>query len=328
MKSKILFVFIVLSLAVVLMPTLGCNKIKEKVESMKPEIRGITFEWGEVTPSTTEVFATIKIYNPNSFTIPVKKIACDISISGIKIGSAETTDLKIEKNAEFPIKMLAKIDNTKIPSFWVEHLRHNEKSEAVIDIKATFDLAGMDFTLPFVIKRPIETNLLSALNKVNPVIIEKKAKLPILGEKTVFKISIDSLAGKWGTITLENTQINLVATIHNENIYPLIVPKLEYKVDMNGIELASGETEENYLFAPDSKKEISASVLLKNTSLDEWFVTHIKQNEKSTFNIKVSLAFGLPKEIAQQLGLDSIVVPIWEGSQSFETNILGTKNSK
>lgn len=325
MRIKVLFVITLLSLVILSVPAAGCAQIKEKVESMKPEIRGITLEWGEVTPTSTEVLATINVYNPNQISLPVKKVACDITMSGIRIAGAETANLKIEKNAEFPVKISAKIDNTKIPEFWVEHLRHGEKSEAIIDLSITFDLGGMDFTFPVSLKQPIETNLLSMLNKVGPVLIEKKVKLPLVGETTIFKISLESLSGKWGTITRESIQVNLVATILNENPYPLPVPKIGYVVDMNGIALASGETETDYLFAPNSKNNISTTLSLDTTLMDKWFVTHIRQNERSIFNVQVSLIFELPKEIAQPLGQDKLVVPVWEGSQSFETNILRGK---
>ncbi|GAG20080.1 unnamed protein product, partial [marine sediment metagenome] len=131
----------------------------------KPEIREVSLDWGQVTETTTEVLGTITVYNPNSVALPVDRITCDIKMDGISVGRAETIDLQIEKEAEFPVKISAKIDNTKIPDFWVEHIRRNEKSEASIELHAIFDLGGVDFTIPYTIKRPIETDLLSYLKE-------------------------------------------------------------------------------------------------------------------------------------------------------------------
>ncbi|GEM_PF-23273 len=196
MKNKMLFTSVILSLVILLSPIMGCAKVKEKAEAMKPEIRAITLKWGEVTPAITEVLATIQVYNPNPVSLPVKKVFCVITMNGIRMGSAETIDLKIEKNAEFPIKISAKIDNTKIPSFWAEHLKRNERSETLIDINTTFDLLVRDFAFPYRLKRPIETDLLSALKKVGPIPVKKKVKIPLVGEKTIFKITLESLSGK------------------------------------------------------------------------------------------------------------------------------------
>ncbi len=222
MKKVVSFAIAITSIVVLSSFSSACSKVKEKIEQMKPEIRGITLEWGAVTTETTEVLGTIKVYNPNPVSLPVKKVSCNITMNGINMGSAETLGLQIEKNAEFPIKISAKIDNAKIPSFWSEHIRRNEKSEASIEIYTTFDLGVGDFTFPFSVKRPVETDLLSSLKKVGPIQVERKVKIPVVGERTVFKISLEALSGKWGTTTPQTTQINLSAIIHNDNLYPLV----------------------------------------------------------------------------------------------------------
>lgn len=325
MNRAIVFIVVFLSVTLLLC-TPSCAMIKEAVQSMKPEIRGITLEWREVTSQITEVIATIKVYNPNPISLPIKKVTCSITMADVKMGSAETKDLHIRKNAESPVKISAQIDNTKIPDFWAEHLRRNEKSEALIDVSITFDLVITDFTYPFQLKQSIETDLLAGLKKVGPILVEEKGKLPITGqEKAILKITLESLSGKWGTITSDSTEVNLLATVHNENPYPLAIPKIAYQVDMNEIVLASGESEVNYYFAPNSKNNISTIITLETGLMDKWFVSHIRQGEKSTFNIQVSLVFELPEEVAQQLGQEKVIVPIWEGTKEFETSILGTK---
>jgi LEA14-like dessication related protein len=295
---------------------LACSKAQEKIEQMKPEMRGMTLEWGVVTPENTEIIGTIKVYNPNPISLQVKKIMYAINMDGINVGSAESPGLQIEKNAEFPIKVSAKIDNTKIPGFWTEHIRRTENSEASIEISPTFDLKITDFTFPFKVNRSIQTNLLSSLNKVGPIPLEKKVKIPIVGEKTILKASIESLSGKWGTIAPQTTQINLLAVIKNENSYPLVVPKMEYKMDINGITLGSGESGLQFACAPNSTGNINLVANMNTSEMDKWFVSHIRQGEKSTFNMSVSLVFDIP-------GFDKYSIPIWAGSQNIETDILG-----
>jgi LEA14-like dessication related protein len=316
MKKIALFAFAVISIIALASFFLACSRAQEKIEQMKPEMRGVTLEWGEVTPETTEVIGTIKVYNPNPISLQVKKIAYEINMDGINVGSAESPGLQIEKNAEFPIKVLAKIDNAKIPGFWTEHIKRAENSEVSVEISPTFDLKITDFTFPFKVKQSIKTNLLSSLDKVGQIPLEKKVKLPILGEKSIFKATIESLLGKWGTITPQTTQINLLAVIHNENPYPLVVPKMEYKMDINGITLGSGESKLQLACAPNSRGDVDLVATLNTNQMDKWFVSHIRQGEKSTFNMSVSLVFDIP-------GYDKYSIPIWVGSQNMETDILG-----
>ena len=146
--------------------TTSWTKVRKKAGLMKPEIRGVALEWGAVTRGITEVIAIIRVFNPNPISIPVKKVACDIVMNDIKLGSAETVDLHIEKKAEFPVKISVGIDSSKIPDVWVEHLKRGEKSEVQIDIAATFDLIVSDFALHFHRVQPINTNLLAELQKV------------------------------------------------------------------------------------------------------------------------------------------------------------------
>ena len=317
-------VIVVLLMGIVL-PNTGCPAVEERIEMMKPEIRSITHQWGEVTSATTEVITTINVYNPNPISLPVKKVACDIIMNGIKMGHAETVDLHIEREAEFPIIISTKIDNGKIPDFWVSHLKREEKSEITLDARIIFDLIVIDFTFPYQLKRPIETNLLAGLSKVGPIVIEEKVK-PFIGpEVTVFKIVLKSLSGSWGDVTLEKTDLNLTGIIYNDNPYPLVVPKIVYHVDKNGIPLASGETETHYYLAPNSENTIATSVSLETGLMDKWFVSHVRQGERSTFNIVVSLVVELPQEIAQQLGQHTLTIDVWEDSYEFETDILQTK---
>jgi LEA14-like dessication related protein len=295
---------------------------------MKPEVRSISHEWGGISQETTELITTIKVYNPNPFILPVKSVGCDIIIDGIKMGHAETQDLHIEKEAEFPILIRTKIDNSKIPQLWVEHIKRHEQSETEIDIAVTFDLVVRDFTFHHSLKRPLETDLLSTLQKAGPATIEKKAKLPLAGEATVLKVTLKSVSSSWGDVTPEHTELNLSAIVHNDNSYSLPLPRIAYKVKLNDIALASDKTEVNCMLPPNSDRTIDTTIILDNSHLDECFVSHIRNGERSSFDISASLIFELPEKIATLLGENETAIPVWETSWQFETDILRTKKGE
>jgi LEA14-like dessication related protein len=295
---------------------------------MKPEVREITSQWGEVTRETTELITTIMAYNPNPFSLPVKRVDCDFGVDGIKIGHAETQGLHIEKKTEFPIVIHTEIDNSKMPELWTEHIKRHEQSEAEIDIGATFDLLVRDFTFRHTLKRPLETDLLSMLGEVGPTTTEKKAKLPLVGEKTVLKITLDSVSGSWGEATPEHTELNLSAIIRNDNPYPLPLPGMAYDIKLNDIALSSGQTEVSYILLPNLNKTVDAILILDNSHLDECFVSHINCGERSTFDISASLVFKLPIDVAALLGEDKVAIPICEVSHQFETDIAGTRKGE
>ena len=322
MKKWILIIIsaIVVAVVVILLVVLpDLNKLQE------PELREVSLEWGEVTPATTEVLGTITIYNPNSVSLPIESITCEIKMDGIKIGSTETIDLQIEEEAEFPVEIVAVIDNAKIPEFWAEHLRRDERSEAEIEMHIAFDLEGIKFTLPYTLKQPIETNILSYLSGIEPISVEKKVDIPILGGKTVFKISLNRLSGAWGIATPQTSQMELIANVYNDNLYPLLIPKIKCFVESNGIPIGFGETGLVNAMLPKSSKDIEIVATLDTSLMDEWFVRHVQQDEKSAFDIQILMVFELPEEILDMIGQEGLSITLWEGIHEFETDILGRK---
>ena len=323
MRHRALFLAILLGLALLLGVT-ACQQLEQTVQAMQPEVRGVTLEWGEVTPQSAEFTTTLLVYNPSPISLPVKRVTSEIFMDGIPMGSAETLDLRIEKQAEFPIRVSARIDNTKIPAFWAEHIRRQEKSEAQIDTKATFDLGLTDFTFPFRVKRPITTDLLSPLSRMEPIRVEQAVRLPGAGgEAAVFRALVKSVSAQWGAVTEASTEVNLSAVVRNDNPYPLSVPGIAYHVDISGLALASGEAPLGLTVAPGAEAEVNTTVTLDTGRMGEWFASHIRNGERSTFSFKVSLVLDLPPEVAGQVGQERVLVPVWEGTQTFETSILG-----
>ncbi len=312
-------VVVVVVVVILLVVLSGLNKLQE------PELREVSLKWGEVTPATTEVLGTITIYNPNSVSLPIESVTCEIKMDGIKVGSAETINLQIEEEAEFPVKIVAKIDNAKIPEFWAEHLRRDEISEAEIEMHIAFDLEGIKFTLPYTLKQPIETNILSYLSGIEPISVEKKADILILGGKTVFKISLNRLSGAWGTTTPQTSQMELIANVYNDNLYPLLIPKIKYFIESNGMPIGFGETGLVNAILPKSGKDIEITATLDTSLMDEWFVRHIQQGENSAFDIQILMDFELPEEILDMIGQEDLSITLWEGTHEFETDILDSK---
>ena len=325
MKKIILAILGVVFIAIIVAVVVIIGKLQENVKGLQPDIRNISLEWGEVTENSIEILGTLTVYNPNSVSLPVTKITCDVDLNGINIGSAETIGLKVEKTSEFPVKFSAKIDKNKIPSVWAEHIQRNEKSEASIKIRATFDLGIGEFTFPYTVKQPFETHLLSQLTRVGPVPVEKKVKLPLLGERTVFNMTLESLSGTWGKVTPDTSEIKISAVMLNDNPYPLLVPKVKSEIESNGIIVGYGETGLLNTFGSNDTREVEVVATLNLRQMSEWFVRHIQQGEKSTFNIRIYMQFEVVDDILELLGGDGLTVTLWEGNQTVETDLLGNR---
>jgi LEA14-like dessication related protein len=86
------------------------------------------------------------VYNPNPVPIPIKKIQVDVYMNGIKMGEGKNIGRQSSKpNGDTTIKLSTKIDNTKIPEWWVSHLKNGEITEFSLKGKIVFDLKITEF---------------------------------------------------------------------------------------------------------------------------------------------------------------------------------------
>lgn len=300
------------------------GRLHRTVEQIKPEMRGVSLKWGELKSDTTEVVVTLTVYNPNPVSIPVKELTGYIKFDGISVATVEARDLSILKKAESPVTVSVKIDNSIMPDAFVEHIRRQERSEASIELAATFDLRVGDETLPFTARKSVETDMLSNLQTIGPIPLEKKIDIPLLGEKSVFKMSLDSISGKWGQPTSQATSVSLSIAVTNSNAYPLLVPKVQCIVESNGIVLGSGETNLLNALLPNSETSVKVDATLNTDMIDDWATEHIRRGEQSTLSIRVFMDFGVPQEVLSLFGKDSMTITLWEGDHHIKTDFLGT----
>ena len=94
---------------------------------------------------------------------------------------------------------------------------------------------------------------------------------------------------------------------------------MEYKIDINGIDVGSGQSTLQLVCPPNSSGSVNLAATLDTSLMEKWFISHIQQGEKSTFNASIALVLDLP-------GLGKTSIPVWQGSESFQTDILGTIN--
>lgn len=70
--------------------------------------------------------------------------------------------------------------------------------------------------------------------------------------------------------SIYTTRIRFIGIkVHNGNLVPIVVPKTNYEITANGIQIAKGSTESKYTIAGNSDKTIDANTLIKNSMLDE-----------------------------------------------------------
>ncbi|MGC9307907.1 MAG: hypothetical protein ACP5FL_03925, partial [Thermoplasmatota archaeon] len=65
------------------------------------------------------------------------------------------------------------------------------------------------------------------------------------------------------------------------------IPKITYKIEANTLALAEGATEPGYVVKARSDKTIVTDMVLDNGMLDEWWVSHVRNGERTTFTATI-----------------------------------------
>jgi len=272
----------------------------------KPEIREIKHEWGKVTSSTTEIITKVKVYNPNPVPLPLKDIMTEVYMNDIKMGKGSALKAEIKANSESTIIISTKLENGRIPEWWVTHIKNNEKSKMTVKGYLVFDLKVTEFKYPIELSNPIETNILDGLSSDEP---EEVGVGPI-------KLTIESKKTYWGDVNDEYTEMITLAKIRNDNLIPIPITKFYYSVEMNGIKLAEGVNNVETVIKPKSDVTLTLVTKLDNKMLDEWWVSHIKNGERT----KVKITIQPFVEIAGK----EFKFTLAEKESEFTTNLLGS----
>ncbi|WP_048148987.1 LEA type 2 family protein [Palaeococcus ferrophilus] len=287
------------------------EKIGEKVETLKPQILSVSHRWGEITPTTSEVITEIVVSNPNSIPIPIKNISVHLYMNGVDMGAGKNVGpASLQPKANTTIVLLTKIDNTKIPKWWVSHLRNGEKTDVLLKGSITFDLKVTDFEWPFEQRSTVKTDILSGLQFKNvPIDIDLKlASIRLYANVTS---RLDSVEEGY-------TQISHTVVLYNTNkLLPVAVSGIAYEVYMNDIKVGEGEEEKSALIPPQSTATFDMNTIIENGKLDNWWVSHLKNGEKTKVVVQYYFVFRIGD-------LEVVRIPFNSMESEIKTNVLGS----
>jgi LEA14-like dessication related protein len=130
----------------------------------------------------------------------------------------------------------------------------------------------------------------------------------------VGKPEIREISYSWGKVTEDTTEILVKIKVYNPNPFPIPLKDVEMDVYMNGIKMGEGHAIKAGIEAK-SESTIVIAIDLDNNKIPEWWVSHIRNGEKTMVDIKGNLVFDLK--------VFDFKYPI-EFSNPIETDILST----
>jgi len=252
--------------------------VEPLTEAIKPKIEKISLSWGNVTYDFTEIIAEVSVSNPSLIPITLKEVVFDLYVNNIKIirGSSEGS-VNLASFQETVVRLTGILNNSMISDCLVSHLKNGEKTNIRLSGKAVFDLKIMELTRSFEHALNVTTNILASMST-------NQAETIIIGPT---EIVLKSLTSSWGRITSEEIEINHEAVIYNPNQYPIPMTKIEYEIYANNIRIGGGSTHNPIILGAGKDTVIQLTTVLDNTLLDEWWITHIRNGEKTKITIDI-----------------------------------------
>lgn len=277
-----------------------------------PSVDGFENRFGTVTDATTEVVTDVRVSNPNPFTLGLGSLAVDyrVSLNDVELATGSKQGLGAPPG-ESTVTLRTYIDNTRIPDWWVSHLRNGERTQ----VRVTADIAG-GFGLSTTqtpVNRSLETDILGAFNSTTDRPID--ANVPLVEDPVAV---IRRQNASFGTVTDAETPVEVSFVVYNPKDRPVTLSEIGYDVDMNDVDVGEGRTEEAYVIEPRTSETVRTTVRIRNERLDEWWVSHLRNDQRTV------LAIDFSARLSSE-GLGSVELPL-EGidyRETFETDIFG-----
>lgn len=272
------------------------------VKPEPPSVESVQNEWGDVSDERTAIRTSVVVTNPNKIGIPaVADVTYDVSMNDVTVASGSSKKLGLSAGRN-EVTLQTHIDNEKIPAWWATHINNGEKT--TVSVEPAIGAFSYSKELPAQ-ERTFETDILASFNSDSGQSVE-------VGGQTL--LTVEETSASWGEATEEETPLSFAGTVHNPNDVPIVFSKIGYTVSMNDVTVAEGTTDEGVEIAPESTETIDVDSTMDNTKLDEWWVSHLRNDENTTLDVQVYAVSESGKRIP---------LPFMSKRVIFETDILG-----
>ncbi|MDV7349949.1 LEA type 2 family protein [Halorubrum distributum] len=237
-----------------------------------PSVAAVNNSFGDVTNETTVVETDLVVSNPNPIGVGLDGVSIDytVSMNDVEMASGGREGVSVA-SGNSSIAFETDLENDAIPPWWTSHVENDERTTVAIDATVTSDLLGRSANLTRT--RQVETDLIGAFtsDETRPV----NADAPLVDDPVLY---VNETRGRWGTVSEEETPIEMEFDAYNPNLEPYVVTEIGYDVTMNGVAMGSGSTEEEYVIPSYGSETVELSAALRNERLDEWWVTHLNES--------------------------------------------------
>ncbi|AQL42512.1 hypothetical protein BV210_07215 [Halorientalis sp. IM1011] len=275
-----------------------------------PTVTETDQRWGAVTDDTTAIVTDATLDTPDDPGLAAL-LSLDVrqstTINGITVAEGSTAVDSVEPGSD-TLSLTSLKDNGAVPEWWARHLNDGERSRVVTTPTATADVGATKFDADLGTRESVfETDLLAGMNG------DRNEEVQVQGRTAMVVTGVDSA---WGRATPETAPIQTRTSVRNELATPVTVESIHYSVATNGVTLADRSVQVGEVIDPRSSDTVEARMVLDNSKMDRWWVRHVRNGERSTFDVDVEATVSVLGQ-RDRVALDSL------GAESaIETDVL------
>jgi LEA14-like dessication related protein len=279
------------------------------VESAENRFTGVSTE-------TTTVETALVVNNPNPIGVQLGDVGIDYTVFMNDVAMAEgSKDGLSLGRGNSTVPFTTAMDNGQIPPWWVSHIQNGERTQVTIDADVRSSLVG-GRSVSLTQNRTVETEIIEQFNSTETRPVNTDS--PIVSDPALY---INATRGSWdqSNVTQSQTPLNVEFDVHNPKAYPYTVTEIGYTARMNDITVGNGSTERGYVIAPGETQTVGVDTVIRNENLDEWWVSHLQNNQVTEVYIDFYLVVDTGSE-QFRIDLDAI-----DYENTIETDIFGNK---
>lgn len=282
-----------------------------------PQVAAIETDLVGANRTTTVVESALTVTNPNPFPITLQRadVTYTVYMNGIPVGDGEEPSVSLP-SGNSTVQVRTGLQNDRIVDWWRSHIRRGERTN--LTVSATLRSARFDESLSRrVADRTVRTDIISAFETNDTIPVN--ASREFVSDPVLY---VNETNARWGNVTRNRTVVHTKLRVYNPKSFAIPVTTVRYDVGMNGVAVANGSTENLTAIPAKSHRNVTARVVIDNSKLDEWWVTHVERNQTTT--VRVDYAVGL--DLSAYGGGNRTVSPE-PINRTFHTDVFGDRGS-
>lgn len=285
-----------------------------------PTVEGVDNRFGDVSEQTTIIHTDLVVNNPNPIDIQLGNTTINYTVrmNDVPIASGNRTGLDLEQGNS-TLAFQTAMNNEQIPPWWTTHIQNGERT--VVNINATVQTSILgERQFDITQKREVETDLIGQFNSEETRPVNADDPPPVMSNPVLY---VNRTSADWGTVTREETPIDMSFQLYNPQTFPYTISELGYEITMNGVLVGEGQTEDIAAIPPGATETVRTEAAIVNGNLDEWWVTHLQNDQRTQLKIEFYAV------VSGQELVSDIRVPLDELTyrETIETDIFGNKNA-